>query len=42
MYSIDHSDNFDHMYYTKPAHLWSICNIMLKYQYLTEVVLNFT
>ena len=32
---------FDHMNCTVPGNLFSILNIMLKYQYVTKVALNF-
>ena len=36
-FSVDHNDIFDHKYGIYPGNLFS----MLKYQYFTEVFLNF-
>ena len=41
MYSVDHNYIFDHMYCYEPGNLLNILNVLLKYQYLTKVVLNF-
>ena len=42
MYSVDHNDIFDHMliYCYKPDNLSNIQNVMVKYQYLTNLALS--
>ena len=38
MFSVDHKDILDHIYW--PGNLLNISNTMFKYQYLTKVALN--
>ena len=41
IFSEDHNEIFDHKYRMDPGNLLSIQYSMLKYQYLTSVLLNF-
>ena len=41
MYPVDQNDIFDHMYSYESGNLLSIQNVILKYQSLSKVELNF-
>ena len=41
IYSVDLNDIFDLMFCYEPGNLLNIQNVVLKYQYLTKVALNF-
>ena len=41
MYYVDHNDILDHMRCYEPGNLLNIQNVMLKYQNLTKIALNF-
>ena len=41
IFSEIHNNTFDHKYHIDPGNLFSILYSMLKYQYLTKILLNF-